>query len=151
MACFVTILTRRVPLVEQELLTLLEHMSSSPLVFSGVRVSRSLVLSACFVDRCLSFFGDHCVICTSSIYGFWLSLWYLQTPLKLVLWSHSILEIIVNYYISKQNLRKRYFTMSISVHDDKCPASTKSIILWQFENEKHFLKCLIWNKSVNYL
>jgi len=36
---FVTRLTRRVPLVEQELLTLPEHLSS-PTVFSGVRVTR---------------------------------------------------------------------------------------------------------------
>jgi len=47
--------TRRAPLLEQERLTLLEHLSSPP-VFSGVRVTRSLVLSVCFVDRCLSFF-----------------------------------------------------------------------------------------------
>ena len=52
---FVTRLTRRVPLVVQELLTLPEHLSSPP-VFSGVRVTRSLVLCVCFVDRCLSFF-----------------------------------------------------------------------------------------------
>jgi hypothetical protein len=69
---FVTRLTRRLPLVEQELLTLPEQLSSPP-VFSGVRVTRSLVLNACFVDRCLSFcpfsFG-HCVVCSSSIYGF---------------------------------------------------------------------------------
>ena len=32
----------------------MEHMSSPP-VFSGVRVNRSLVLYVCFVDRCLSF------------------------------------------------------------------------------------------------
>jgi hypothetical protein len=42
-----------------------EHLSSPP-VFSGVRVTRSLVLRVCFVDRCLSFcnfsFG-HCVVC----------------------------------------------------------------------------------------
>ena len=42
-------------------------------VFSGVRVTRSLVLCVCFVNRCLSFgpfsFG-HCVVCSSSIYGF---------------------------------------------------------------------------------
>jgi hypothetical protein len=43
-----------VPLVEQELLTLQEHMSSLP-VFSGVRATRSLVLYECFVGRCLSF------------------------------------------------------------------------------------------------
>ena len=51
---FVTRLTRQVPLVEQELLTLLEHLSLPP-VFSGVCVIRSLVLCVCFVDRCLSF------------------------------------------------------------------------------------------------
>ena len=44
-----------VPLVEQELLTLPEHLSSPP-VFSGARVIRSLVLCVCFVDRCLYFF-----------------------------------------------------------------------------------------------
>jgi hypothetical protein len=45
---------------------------------SAVRVTRSLVLYVCFVHRCLSFctfsFG-HCVVC-SSIYRFWLPLWY---------------------------------------------------------------------------
>jgi hypothetical protein len=52
-----------VPLVEQELPTLSEHLSSPP-IFGEVRVTRSLVLCVCFVDRCLSFstfsFG-HCV------------------------------------------------------------------------------------------
>jgi hypothetical protein len=87
---FVARLTRRVPLVEQELLTLREHLSSPP-VFCGVRVTRSLVLYVCFVDRCLSFctfsFG-HCVIC-SSIYGFWLPLWYLQTLLTVAIFFIS--------------------------------------------------------------
>ena len=46
---FVTILTRRLPLVEQELLTLPEHMSLPP-VNSGVRISRCLDLYVCFVD-----------------------------------------------------------------------------------------------------
>jgi len=92
---FVTRLTRRVPLVEQELPTLPEHLSSPP-VFSEVRVTRILVLCICFVDRCLSFcrfvlfvltivlsvlpLFDHCVVC-SSIDGFLLPLWYLQTLL----------------------------------------------------------------------
>jgi hypothetical protein len=39
----------------------------------------------CFVARCLSFCRnfsfDHCVVCPSSIYRFWLTLWYLQTLL----------------------------------------------------------------------
>ena len=69
---FVTRLTQRVPLVDQELTTLSEHLSSPPAV-CGVRVTRSLVLYVCFVDRCLSFctvsFG-HCVVCPSLIYGF---------------------------------------------------------------------------------
>jgi hypothetical protein len=86
---FVTRLTRRVPLVEQELPTLPEHLSSPP-VFSGVRVTRSLVLYVWFVNRCLSFctfsFG-HCVLCSSSIYGLWLPLWYLQTLLAWKLYS----------------------------------------------------------------
>ena len=51
------------------LFTLPEHLSS-PLVFSGCRVTRSLVLYVCFADRCLSFcpfsFG-HCVVLSSSI------------------------------------------------------------------------------------
>jgi hypothetical protein len=59
---FLTILTWRVPLVEQEMPTLSEHLSASP-VFSGVpvRVNRSLVLCVCFVDRCLSFWPLCCL------------------------------------------------------------------------------------------
>ena len=52
---YYTRLTRPVSLVEQDLLTLPVHLSSPP-VFSGVRVTRSLVLYVCFVDRCLYFF-----------------------------------------------------------------------------------------------
>jgi hypothetical protein len=69
-------LTRRVPLVEQKLLTIPEHLSV-------IRVARSSVLCVCFVDRCLSFrtFSlGHCVVC-SSIYRFWLPLWYLSSYL----------------------------------------------------------------------
>ena len=82
---FVTRWTQWVSLVEQELLTLLEYLSSPP-VFSGVHVTQSLVLYLCFVYRCFSFctfsFG-HCVVCSSSIYGFWLPLWYLPTLLTI--------------------------------------------------------------------
>ena len=71
------------PLVEQELLTLPKHLHSPP-VFSEIPVTRSLVLYVYFVDSCFSFCTfsiDHCVVCPSSIYGFWLLLWYLQTLL----------------------------------------------------------------------
>jgi hypothetical protein len=46
-------------------------------VSSGVRVTWSLDLCVCFIDRSLYFcpvFG-HCVVCSSSIYGLWLLLW----------------------------------------------------------------------------
>jgi hypothetical protein len=85
---FVTRLTRRVSLVEQELLSLPEHLSSQP-VFSRDHVTRSLVLYVCFVNQCLSFFFwslccifffDIWILITplvSLIYRFWLPLWYL--------------------------------------------------------------------------
>ena len=80
---FVTRLTRRVSPVDQELLTLRRIWVHSRFLFSGVRVTRSLVLWVCFIDRCLSFctFLGHCVVCSSSIYRFWLPLWYLWLPL----------------------------------------------------------------------
>jgi hypothetical protein len=78
--------------VEQELPTIPEHLSSPP-GFSGVRVTRSLVLYVCFVDHCpLSV--DHCIICPT-IYGFWLPLWYRQTFLVI---KHSVNELFVISY-----------------------------------------------------
>ena len=41
-------------IMEQELLTLSEHLSSPP-GFRGVRVALSLILCVCFVDRCCPF------------------------------------------------------------------------------------------------
>ena len=64
-------------------------LSSSP-VFSGVRVTRSLVLYVCFVDRCLSFctfsFG-RCVLCpfhrfTDSGYSFGIFKLFLTSLVK---------------------------------------------------------------------
>jgi hypothetical protein len=85
---------KQVPLVEQKLLTLPDHLNSPP-VFSGVRVTWSLVLYVCFVDRfvlCTFSFG-HCVVC-SSIYRFWLPLWYLQTQ------QSSVLKGQISYKLS---------------------------------------------------
>ena len=77
-----------VPLVEQELLTLPEHLSSPP-VFSGVRVAQSC---RCFVDPCLS-----------SIYSFWISLWvflniffhYLAVDISVIL---GLFNLCVSYF-----------------------------------------------------
>jgi hypothetical protein len=79
---FVIRLTRQVPLVEQERTAYPSGAPEFTLGFSGVRVIRSVVLGVYFVDRCLSFWSfGHCVVCSSLNYGFWLSLWYLQTLL----------------------------------------------------------------------
>jgi hypothetical protein len=90
LACWnhVTRLTWWMPLVEQELFTLLEHVSSPP-VFSGVRVIQSLVLYVCFVDRLLSFF--FWPLCCPFFFdlGFWWPLWYLQTPLVYIILIQS--------------------------------------------------------------
>jgi hypothetical protein len=107
-----------VPLVEQELLTLPQHLSSRP-VFSGVRVTRSLVLYVCFPDRCLSFcafsFG-HCVVC-SSIYGFWFPLWYLRLFFDI--------RFLIAPLVSSSVLR---YTVS------DCPFGIFKLFLWTTEN-----------------
>ncbi len=60
--------------LEQELLTPPEHLSL-PTVLNGVRVTRSLVLCVCFVDRSVSFFvSPLCCL-------FFFDIWILITPL----------------------------------------------------------------------
>jgi hypothetical protein len=47
---------------------------------SGVRLAWTLVFCVLFLDHCLSLCPlGHCIVCASSIYGFWLPLWYLQS------------------------------------------------------------------------
>ena len=65
-------------LVEQELFNLPEHMSSPP-VFSGNRVTQSLVLCVCFVDICLSLWSLCCLFFVDL--RILITLWYLQTLL----------------------------------------------------------------------
>jgi hypothetical protein len=73
-------------------------------LFSGVRVTRSLAVCVCFVDRCLSlctFSFGHC--------GFWLPLWCLQTLLVVaftvtergpnVLWYSIGLQINIGPFV----------------------------------------------------
>ena len=114
-------------LVEQELLTLTEHLSS-PLVFSGVCIIRSLVLCVCFVDRCLSFctFG-HCVVCSSSIYRFWLPLWYLQTLLSAKLVTYVLTFIQIEY-------TTHFFLQKCGFNDSVCAFD----LLWSiYSNSSH--------------
>ena len=46
------------------------YHSSSPPVFSGVRVARSFVFCVVFLDHCFLGFFCHYFVCLSSIYGF---------------------------------------------------------------------------------
>jgi hypothetical protein len=101
---FITRVIRRVSLIEQELLSLPEHVCSTS-VFSGVHVARSLVFwvvlcryCSSFVDSCLSFFlcclfFDLQILITPP-------LWYLQTLPSL---SSSNLTF-VNYCFDMQIL-----------------------------------------------
>jgi hypothetical protein len=61
-SCRLTV-TRRVPLVEQELLTLSEHLGSPP-VLSGVRVARSLIFCVMFCSSLfVLFLWPLCCLC----------------------------------------------------------------------------------------
>jgi hypothetical protein len=61
-------------------------------VFSGVRVTRSLDLCVCFVDRCLSFctfsFG-HCVVCSSVFWSLCCLFFCLLVTVLSVLLRHT--------------------------------------------------------------
>ena len=100
--------------------------------FSGIRVTRSLVLYVCFVDRYLSFCPlsfDHCVVCSSSIYGFWLPLWYLQTLLRIRFLSWQgffCLFVFFCFLFFFLVLPRRDFTPLIHCSNNRialCPAS----------------------------
>ena len=91
---FAAILTRRVTLVEQELLILPEHLSLPPVLVG-------FVLLDLYVYVCLSFSTfsfRHCVVRPFLNSGFWLSLWYLQTLLTTIL-RNGFLDICMAFHI----------------------------------------------------
>ena len=125
--------------MEPVLPTIPEHLSS-PLVFSGVRVTRSLVLCVCFVDRYLSictFSFGRCVICSSSIYIFWLPLWYLQTlPINSYHYinsTHNYTKIVVCPFV--------LFLLAIVL--SVCSSSIYGIwlLLWYLLTSGHCVVC----------
>jgi len=81
--------TLQVPHIEQELLNYPSVTPDFIPVFSGVRVTQSLVLWGVFCTSlfCCPFCFGHLIVCPSSIYGFWLPLWYLQFKLFFQLFS----------------------------------------------------------------
>ena len=63
-----------------------------------------LVVSSmqCFADHCLSFFFSlgHCIFCPSSIYGFWLPLWYLRFTISDYLFGILDLRFLIISLVS---------------------------------------------------
>jgi hypothetical protein len=89
-------------------------MFSSKLLFmrssSLLSTKGSLVLCVCFVDRCLSFCPfsfSHYVVWPSSIYGFWLPVWYLQTFLYIT----SIRPFRVDCTSQRRNYRSYFYIL----------------------------------------
>jgi hypothetical protein len=111
---FVTRLTRRVPLVEQELLTLPEHLNSSP-VFSRVRVTRSLVLYVCFV----LFF----VAIVLSVL-----LWYtvLIAPFVRLLSLNNLIWLTITIMSPQYKFSRSY---SFSVHNSESKILSKTLVI----------------------
>jgi hypothetical protein len=109
-----TRLTRRVSLVEQELLILPEHLRSPP-NFSGVRVTRSLVLCVCFVDRY-----------TDSDCPFGVFKLFLYKVLIAIYWNKSQCTIFVLH------IQRRLFVLLISV---ELMTSLFNLSLHNFQND----------------
>jgi hypothetical protein len=66
------------------------------LVFLQFFVTQSLVYCICFAYVVCPFSFGHCVFC-SSIYGFWLLLWYLQT---LLMSSECVWSIYFKHHVA---------------------------------------------------
>jgi hypothetical protein len=81
---------------------------------------------------CMSFFDvrllitplvsfDHCIVCSSLMYGFWLPLWYLQTFLctfiikLMTIWSYPVSPDVI--FTSLEYLFKQNFKVHLKLHD----------------------------------
>ena len=110
---FVTMSKLRVPLMEQQRFTLPEHMNS-PLFFRGWRWSIFR-----FMDLCLFFVNFHCVVCSSSTYGFWLLFWNLQfffieMHIYSILMKNSKVHKVWMLIIKKRKSYKQVYTFCMN-------------------------------------
>ena len=122
------------------------------------------MLCVCFVDRRLSFCtfcSDHCVVCSSPIYGFWLPLWYLQTLLTFR-WDDDVRYLpILHCQLTPSewnnipridvSLQQRHIILIPSQRlyillNDACLANTKFII---FGLTRHEFKLMIWSTALD--
>ena len=112
----------RLTLVEQELLTLPEHLSSSP-IFSGVHVTRSLVLCVIFVYRYFFFCIFLLALCCLSYFD----LRILISPLVSSNSSNTF-KILVLTYTNETVQPKRlfqFFHCELSVYMQQYFSSTR--------------------------
>ena len=104
----------------------------------GLVLLHFLLSVQCFVDHCLffrHFSFDHYIVCTSSIYGFMLPLWYLQIFLNCFIYKTQYLH---NQYrsITGWGLFHIHFRMrAILIVDDptmtvKCRTSITTIFIY---------------------
>ena len=125
---------RRVPLEEQEQLTLLVHLSSLP-VFSGVRATQSLVLCVYFVDHCLSFFFSP-LCCLSFI-----DLQILITPLvscPLCCLSFIDLRILITPLVSWPLCCLSFFDLRIRITPLVSFGHCVVVLLWYTDSDYPF-------------
>jgi len=110
-----TTVTRWVPLVIQELYILPEHIASCYwiLVFCVVFCKSLFVCCSLSFGYCIN------IVCLS-MYGFWLSLWYLQTLILLVslyfshnLWRQEIMDSTILFFSIKFYLKMTNLNYSI--------------------------------------
>ena len=85
---FVTIITQRMPLVEQE------HLMFNS-VFDGVRLAQSLIFDVVFCLSVWPFTFGNCIVCPSLVYGFWLPLYYFLTFLDKIRHNFSMIIIVL--------------------------------------------------------
>jgi len=99
----------------------------------------SLDLYLYFVDRCLSFCTfsfRHYVVSSSSIYGFWLPLWYLQTLFNVIyqlIWvENDLINIDIDvYYCLCHGANKRHNKQN-------------TFVIFVVQTDVFCIKCMTW-------
>ena len=110
--------------MEKELLTLLEHLSSPPII-SGVCVTRSLVLCVCFVDRCLSF----CTFFNAAMYNVFFTYRQRQHWLQMSVSTHQDQRLTEKWKLLSTLTRKTRILRWWCYHPGKKPPLTVSTIM----------------------
>ena len=138
-------------LVEQELLTLPDHQSSPP-VFSGFRVTRSLVSCVMFCRSLfvlLSFF--FWPLCCLPFFDWWILInlppWYLQTRLTtLRLWQQQMKSDLTTLRVWQQQMKSDLTTLRLWQQQMKSDLTT--LRLWQQQMKSDQFLQMIYKKVI---